>query len=380
MKFGLMAQMQAPKPWPDGVDMDYKIHWDTLEEAVYAEAVGFDYFWLTEHHFYEEIGHSSAPEVFLAALAMRTSRIRLGHAVVVLPCNHPVRVAERAATLDILSNGRLELGTGRGASPYHTEAFGVSNEESRAVWDEAMRVICSLFVNETFPGHTGKYYSVPPRKLVPKPLQKPHPPLWVAATSPSTFAMAARTGLGVLGFTSMPAEELLPAIRAYREEQAVADAANFYGVVPNFQVAAFATGYCDRDDRRGRQIAGASTRWYLGDNDAPLNKVRFGPQFDRSRFGRGTQYSDDMLVESGMVIGGDPDSCSRAIEKWQRAGIDQLLLMLQCGTTTHDQVMRALDLLGEKVLPRFRERETPAPAAAASTGIPTGGDAAEARR
>ena len=137
MKFGLMAQMQAPKPWPAGVDMDYQIHWQTLEHAIRAEEAGFDSFWLTEHHFYEEIGHSSAPEVFLGALSQRTSRIRLGHAVVVLPCNHPLRVAERAATLDIMSNGRLEFGTGRGASPYHIEAFHVSPDESRDVWDEA---------------------------------------------------------------------------------------------------------------------------------------------------------------------------------------------------------------------------------------------------
>ena len=182
MKFGLIAKMQAPKPWPDGENVDHRIHWDTLAEAVLAEEVGFDYYWATEHHFYEEIAHSSAPEVFLAALAARTSRIRLGHGVVVLPCNHPIRVAERAATLDILSNGRLDLGTGRGASWYHTEAFGVPIDQSREVWDEALRVICGLFVNDTFPGHRGRHYEIPERKLVPKPVQKPHPPLWVAAS------------------------------------------------------------------------------------------------------------------------------------------------------------------------------------------------------
>ena len=167
--------------------------------------------------------------------------------------------------------------------------------------------------------------------------------------------MAARTGLGILGFTSMPIEEIIPAIQGYRREQAEADPKNFYGVAPNFQVAAFATAHCDTDDRRGRELTGQSTRWYLGDNDAPLNTLRFGPQFDRARFGRGTQYSDDMLVDSGMAIGGDPDSCSRAIEKWEKAGVDQLLLMIQCGTKTHDEVMRAIELFGEKVFPRFRD-------------------------
>ena len=364
MKFGLMAQMQAPKPWPEGVDMDYQIHWQTLEQALRAEEVGFDAFWLTEHHFYEEIGHSSAPEVFLGALSQRTSRIRLGHAVVVLPCNHPVRVAERAATLDIMSNGRLEFGTGRGASLYHIEAFHVSSDDSREVWDEALRVICQLFVLDWFPGHKGKHYDIPARKLVPKPLQRPHPPLWVAGTNASTFELAARTGQGILGFTAMPIEELIPAIQGYRREQADADPGHFYGVAPNFQVSAFATAFCDTADRRGREIGGAATRWYLGDNDAPLNKLRFGPQFDRARFGRGSKYDDDQLVDTAMAVIGDPDTCSRIVERWQRAGIDQLLLMINAGTTSHEQTMRAIELFGEKVLPRFQDRPHPASGAA----------------
>src|SRR5215510_1330634 len=160
--------MQAPKPWPAGENVDHRIHWDTLAEAVLAEEVGFGYYWATEQHGDEEIANSSAPEVFLAALAARTTRIRLGHGVVVLPCNHPVRVAERAATLDILSNGRLDLGTGRGASWYHTEAFGVPIDASREVWDEALRVICGLFVNDIFFFKQKTAYEIPERKLVPK--------------------------------------------------------------------------------------------------------------------------------------------------------------------------------------------------------------------
>jgi alkanesulfonate monooxygenase SsuD/methylene tetrahydromethanopterin reductase-like flavin-dependent oxidoreductase (luciferase family) len=352
VKFGLIAQMQAPRPWPDLENVDHRIHWDTLAEAVLAEEVGFDYYWATEHHFYEEIAHSSAPEVFLAVLAARTTRIRLGHGVVVLPCNHPVRVAERAATLDILSNGRLDLGTGRGASWYHTEAFGVSIERSREVWDEALRVICSLFVNDTFPGHKGRHYDIPERKLVPKPVQRPHPPLWVAAMSQATFAGAARAGLGVLGFTAVPPEELAPAVAAYRAAQAAADPADFFGASPNFQIAAFMTAHCDTDDRRGRALAGAAARWYLGDNEAPLNRVRFGPDFDRARFAR---YTDDALVRDRMVVGGDPDTCSRVIESWAEVGVDQLILMVQAGVTPHDEVMRAIELLGTKVLPRFQD-------------------------
>jgi len=193
---------------------------EVVEEAVFADEMGFDFFGLAEVHF-SEVMTMSAPDVVLATIAARTERIRLRFvSTPLLAFNHPVRVAERAATLDILSNGRLDLGTGRGASWYHTEAFGVSIEQSRDVWDEALRVICGLFVSDTFPGHKGRYYEVPERKLVPKPVQKPHPPLWVAATNQATFTSAARAGLGVLGFTAVPPEELAPAVAAYRAAQA----------------------------------------------------------------------------------------------------------------------------------------------------------------
>ena len=127
MKFGYFSQLQSPKPWRENEEV--LLYKEAMEQAVFAESVGFDYYWQTEHHFYTEIGHSSAPELFLAALAQHTTKIRLGPAVVVLPCNHPYRVVEYISTLDILSDGRVEFGTGRGASAYHIEAFGVSPDE-----------------------------------------------------------------------------------------------------------------------------------------------------------------------------------------------------------------------------------------------------------
>jgi alkanesulfonate monooxygenase SsuD/methylene tetrahydromethanopterin reductase-like flavin-dependent oxidoreductase (luciferase family) len=150
----------------------------------------------------------------------------------------------------------------------------------------------------------------------------------------------------------VPPEELAPAVDAYRAAQRDADPSGFYGVAPNFQVAAFMTAHCDRDDRRGRAIAGAAARWYLGDNAAPLNRVRFGPDFDRTRFAK---YTDDALIRDRMVVGGDPDTCSRVVESWATVGVDQLILMIQAGETSHDDVMRAIELLGTKVLPRFQD-------------------------
>jgi alkanesulfonate monooxygenase SsuD/methylene tetrahydromethanopterin reductase-like flavin-dependent oxidoreductase (luciferase family) len=352
MKFGYLTQLQAPRPWPK--DVDYKVHWEALEQGVLAEACGFDYFWVTEHHFYEEIAHISAPEILLTALAMRTSRIRIGHAVVVLSCNDPIRVAERAATLDIFSNGRLELGTGRGAAAYHTEAFGMTSAQALESWPEAMEVICSLFKHDKFPGHEGKYYKYPARHLVPKPVQKPHPPLWCSASSPATFTKAAEKGLGALGFVNAPPETLQPAIDAYRETQATADPKNFFGAYPNFQIAGVVHAFCDHDDAYAASVGGAATRWYFGDNDTPINAIRFAEQFDKTKFAKAASYTDDQLRENAMMAAGDPDSCCRTIERWQKAGVDQLMLIMQAGKTTHDQVKRSMELFGEKVLPRFK--------------------------
>lgn len=365
VKFGYFSQLQMPKPWKSE-NAEYELFWNSMQEAIHAEEVGFDYYWETEHHFYREIGHSSSPEVFLAALAQHTKRIRLGFGVVVLPCNHPFRVAEYVSTLDILSNGRVELGTGRGASVYHIEAFGVSPDDSKEIWEESLRVLCSLFLNDKFPGHKGKWYDLPARHLTPKPLQRPHPPLWVAATQPTTFAAAARMGLGAIGFTAMPPEDLIPAVQSYRAAQGECVPVGGYA---NHQVAGFSICSVDTDDRRGIEQACANARWYLGDNDAELQKYRFGTlkggqdnayyeaaeKAQKDRVGVIRSRTNDELIEQGMVIGGNPDRVCRSIEKWQKVGFDQILLMIQAGHATHDDVMRSLDLLGSKVLPHFGE-------------------------
>ena len=322
VKFGYFSQLQMPRPWRENAEA--LLYQEAMDQAVYAEAVGFDYYWQTEHHFYPEIGHSSAPELFLAALAQRTTRIRLGLGVVVLPCNHPYRVAEYVATLDVLSGGRVEFGAGRGASPYHAEAFGYSADETKEVWLESLRAICSMFLNDPFPGWSGKYLGdLPQRDIVPKPIQRPHPPLWLAATQPGTFVEAARLGLGVLGLTRLGIQEMGPAVRAYREGMAECEPVGGYA---NHQVAAFAICNVDGDYAVGRDKACAAARWYFGENDVPLQKLRFGPQEGASperateKGRRGAledllAKSNDQLVEDGVVIGGDVDAVCRSVER-----------------------------------------------------------------
>ena len=342
MKFALFNQIQMPRPWRQNAEvLMYK---DAIAEAVHAEAVGFDAYWQTEHHFYTEIGHSSAPEIMLAAISQRTHKLRLGLGVVVLPCNHPYRVVEYVSTLDVVSDGRVDFGTGRGAAAYHVEAFGYSPSDTKAVWEESLQAICAMFLNDPFPGWQGKYYQLPPRDIIPKPIQKPHPPLWVAATSPSTFADAARLGLGVLGLVRLGMQQLIPAIKAYKE--AIPHCVPVGGDI-NHQIAAYAICGIDKDYSVGRDIAGAAGRWYFGDNQAALQTHRFDSQ-------KLLRLSNDQLIEDGIIIGGDADSVCRGIERWMHLGVDMLLLMLGAGNTTHEQVMRALDLLGDKVMPRFK--------------------------
>jgi alkanesulfonate monooxygenase SsuD/methylene tetrahydromethanopterin reductase-like flavin-dependent oxidoreductase (luciferase family) len=343
MKFALFNQLQMPKPWRENAEA--LTHKEAIEQAVHAEAVGFDAYWQTEHHFYTEIGHSSAPEIVLAAISQRTSRLRLGLGVVVLPCNHPFRVAEYVSTLDVISDGRVEFGTGRGASPYHVEAFGYSPAESKEVWEESLRVICAMFLHDPFPGWDGKYYQrLPSREIIPKPVQKPHPPLWVAATSPNTFADAARLGLGVLGLVRLGVKQLEPAVNAYRE--AIMECEPLGGYI-NHRIGAYAICGLDKDYSVGRDIAGAAARWYFGDNQAVLQAHRFDSQAL-------LRLSNEQLLREGIILGGDPDSVCRGLERWMALGLDQILLMLGAGRTPHDHVMRALDLLGEKVIPQFK--------------------------
>ena len=180
MRFGLFYEHQLPRA--GDVPDEGRLLSDALAQVELADRLGIDYVWEVEHHFLEEYSHSSAPEVFLAAASARTSQIRLGHGIVQAPpaVNHPARVAERIATLDLISGGRVEFGTGEGSSQLELGGFGVDREHKRAQWEEALDAITRMFVEEPFAGYDGRWISMPPRNVVPKPRQRPHPPLWVA--------------------------------------------------------------------------------------------------------------------------------------------------------------------------------------------------------
>ena len=200
MRFGTLLELQYPRPWLE--DGERKFFQNVLDQAELTDKIGFDSLWEVEHHFLAEYAHSSSPEVFLAAISQRTERLRLGHGIVLMQpgYNQPARVAERIATLDLVSNGRVEFGTGESSSRAELEGYGVPLELKRAMWLEATEQVANMLALDPYPGFEGEYFSMPARNVVPKPVQKPHPPMWMACSNHEQIRMAVRLGLGALGF------------------------------------------------------------------------------------------------------------------------------------------------------------------------------------
>src|SRR2546422_2306763 len=162
MKFGIFYEAQLPRPWTP--ESEHRLFQDMLAQIELADRLGYDYAWVVEHHFLEEYSHSSAPEVFLGAATQRTRRIRLGHGVVQLPSNHPVRIAERVATLDLISGGRVELGLGEAQGPVELHPFGVRVRDKRDMWEEAVRALVPAFTKQSWEWQ-GQYWNFPARNV-----------------------------------------------------------------------------------------------------------------------------------------------------------------------------------------------------------------------
>src|SRR4051812_19274206 len=207
MKFGIFYEHQIGRPWDDGTEQ--QLISDALDQVELADSLGIQYVWEVEHHFLEEYSHSSAPEVFLAACSQRTKNMRLGHGIVQTPppFNHPARIAERIAMLDLVSNGRAEFGTGESSSEAELGGFNVDPVVKREMWQEGLEVAVRCMTENPFTGVEGQFVSMPPRNVIPKPVQKPHPPIWVACSRRDTIHLAAQKGIGALTFAFIDPEE-----------------------------------------------------------------------------------------------------------------------------------------------------------------------------
>ena len=362
MKFGLIHEILIPEPHYPGVEeAHYK---QVLAQAELADEVGFDYFWMVEHHFLRGFSHSSAPEVLLGAISQRTQRIRIGHAVVLLPgrYNHPVRVAERAAVLDILSDGRMDLGTGRSSTLIEMDGFEVSPAETKPQWAEAMSMIPRMWTEDPF-SHQGDFYHIPPRSVIPKPVQKPHPPLWVACVQPDSFRTAGEMGVGVLCFNLGGYDQLVERVGIYR--QALQQARPEGGYV-NDQVAALCLVHCGEDDEEARRLAAPEGAWFLDKvsefyerwqgrevPDSYMYAVSVGQQQ------RVSQTAADH-IRSGAFAMGNPDTVIKAVKRYEEAGVDQVLCLMQIGNLSHSRIMDSIKLFAHQVIPQFRKASRPA--------------------
>jgi alkanesulfonate monooxygenase SsuD/methylene tetrahydromethanopterin reductase-like flavin-dependent oxidoreductase (luciferase family)/putative sterol carrier protein len=375
VRFGLFYEHQHPRPWEDGAHE--RLLRDALEQIELADRSGFDYVWEVEHHFLEEYSHSSAPEVFLAAASQRTERIRLGHGIVQLPpaFNHPARIVERAAMLDIVSGGRVDLGTGEASSQAELGGFGVPRDEKRAQWEEALDVVARMFVEEPFAGVDGDFVRVPPRNVMPKPIQRPHPPLWVACSRRDTILLAARKGIGALSFSFVEPEAAKEWVDAYYETIA-SDECVPAGFAVNPNVAVVLPMMCHDDEEvaiergiDGAHFFGYSLAHYYAFGDHRPGRTSVWDEFianrDKRGFARDIVTADDAplgvkLLQEGLgsLRGaiGTPDQIAELVERYERAGVDQVIFVAQAGRNQHEHICEAISLVGERVLPRFAEQ------------------------
>jgi len=354
LKFGIFYEHQLPRPWDD--DSEYRLMHESLEQIERADALGFDYAWEVEHHFLEEYSHSSAPEVFLAAASQRTRNIRLGHGIVQLTTNHPARVAERVSTLDLLSHGRVELGIGEGSSVTELHPFERRFRDKRAVWEDAVRALIPMFSKEGWEYH-GEHFDFPLRNVVPKPRQKPHPPLWVACSQFETIEMAGRRGMGVLAFQFMGAEMARAWVHAYYNAITKRlDRLTDYEINP--QLAVVSNFMCCESDEEARHKAEGSTFFQF----CLLFYNRQGPVvpgsislWDEYQKWKDTEEGQKIAGRKGLI--GSPETLRQRLRKFATSGIDQVILINQTGKNRHEDIVASLELFAREVMPEFHAGE-----------------------
>ncbi len=360
MRFGVFYEHQLPKPWNEGDEA--KLFHEALEQVVLADRLGYDYAWEVEHHFLEEYSHSSSPEVFLAACAALTKNIRVGHGIrqVIPNYNHPARTAEGIATLDIISKGRLDFGIGEGATRLELGGFGIPAKEKRALALEAAEQIANMLVMDPYPGYEGKGFSFPCRNIVPKPVQKPHPPMWMACTNRDTIKVAASMGVGALAFSFVdPAEARTWADIYYgiiKSDQCtpIGHSVNAsIAMVSNFSV------HADRAEaiRRGQEgfeFFSYAVNALVAHDCLPGRSTLFA-DFVKARGNRDEEIiAARQRAEISANGIGTPEDIRAHIQAFQDAGVDQVIFLQQAGRNRHEHICQSLELFAKEVMPGFK--------------------------
>src|SRR5260370_26213708 len=350
MDLSVFYEIQTSDVSPAAVRRAYD---QTIEQVILADELGYRTAWFVEHHFLPGYCFCPAAELFLTYLASKTKRIRLGHGIVQLPfrINHPLRVAERIAVLDILSNGRVEFGGGRVTIGSELEAFGVDPADTRRQWEEALHMLPKMWMEDNFKWE-GELISVPPRSVVPKPVQQPHPPMCVACSQPSTIEFAGKNGLGVLGL-GIDLKNAAEYVRLYRE---AANGAKPIGAFVNNRFAILVTALCCDTDEEAIRLQGPSIKM-LGDQTAAFQKPWIEGSVPPTYEYFVNWVAENALKMKGASVAdlvrgscaGSPDTCLKLLQRLEDAGVDETMLFMQLYQTPHDAIMRSLRLVAEKV-------------------------------
>ena len=364
MKFGTFYEHQLPRPWKEGDEL--RLFQEALDQVELADKLGLDYVWEVEHHFLEEYSHSSAPEVFLAACSQRTKNIRLGHGIKLMPpnYNHPARVAEAIANLDLVSNGRVEFGTGESSSLAELGGFNIPVNLKREQWQEALEQTCNMMVMDPYPGFEGKHFSMPCRNILPKPVQRPHPPLWVACSNRETIKLAAKLGIGALTFAFVDPEEAKMWVDDYYKILKNECTPIGHSINPNIAMVTSFGCHENHDEavkrmKEGFQFFsyGLGHHYIFGINKP--GRTNIWEEFQKNKVktqGRSTihQKADSDIDTPGI---GTPEELSNHLRKFEEAGVDQVTFIQQGGRNKHEHICEALELFASDVMPEFKENE-----------------------
>jgi alkanesulfonate monooxygenase SsuD/methylene tetrahydromethanopterin reductase-like flavin-dependent oxidoreductase (luciferase family) len=375
MKFGIFFELSVPRPWTR--DSERIVYENALEQAALADELGFNYAWAVEHHFLEEYSHCSAPELFLTAVAMRTKRLHVGHGIVVCvpEFNHPIKIAEKTAVLDILSGGRLEVGTGRSATWCELGGFRANPDETKKTWDEFVHCLPKMWTQERF-SYQGRSWSMPERAILPKPYQKPHPRMWVAVTTPGTEIDAADRGMGALGisYDSIAVQE--KTLHEYRRHIKNCEPV---GEIINDHCSALTFLYCHEDDEQGIKLGSQMfTHFSYLAAQIVMNREAYPtksypsvgllPALRSSASGP----SDSARVPQGVGIG-NPERILKTMKEWESAGFDSVNFLCNAvEMLPQEAVLNSLRLFGKYVLPHFKD-DKPATETVSREGLAAAG-------
>ncbi len=368
MRFALFYEIPVARPWD--ATSEHLAYKHTLAQAIAADKLGWHAFWTVEHHFLEEYSHCSNPEVLYGAVAACTEKLRIGYGVRLMPApyNHPVRTAESVAVLDLISDGRVDFGTGRSSTRAELEGFGIDPGQTRAMWAEAIGHVVGAWTNDEYE-FKGRYWSMPRRRVLPKPLQRPHPPLYGATTSDEGHAQVGSLGMGLCSFAvGVPPEEIKRKVDIYREALAACDkpigafvndrAATFtmMNVAPTrAEAEAVARRSFEWYPKHGARIIGELATWMDERKEELGNYAYAKPMRDHIADGSIELLSLELLQQMGACVCGTPDDAVEVCRRYEAAGVDLLLCLVNPYDIAHDKVMQTIELMGRHVIPKFSD-------------------------